>query len=114
MRAFRALIYKDNRLRTGRIWTGLLTITMVALLVANISVAQAHWWSTAWTYYHWHKSTLGVWIYGTHQNESETARARWDAATDLSLPRTNSHTDISLYAANFGNTGWGAWPPWKT
>lgn len=107
MKALRALIYNEGQLRTTRIWTGVLTFIALALLVVNISVAQAHWWTSAWSYYHWHKSTLGVWIYGTFQNDSEIARSDWDRLTDLSLPRTNSHTDISLYAANFGNTGWG-------
>jgi len=90
-----------------RMLTTLLSALVLFLVFANVKLATAHWWETAWTYYHFHKSTINLWIYGSHQAQAEAARLDWHNNTDLSLPRVNFHTDVSVFGANSGATGWG-------
>ncbi|HEX9272168.1 MAG TPA: hypothetical protein VGA01_08140 [Candidatus Binatia bacterium] len=77
---------------------------IVALLVLlNVQLAYGHdWW-----WYCWHKgSTLGVWVYGSNQAEANAALNDWDSHTHVNFSRPGSHTDISVWGANFGATGW--------
>ena len=80
-----------------------LSVLILALLVVNIQTASAHnWW-----YWCWHKgSTLGVWIWGSHQNEANVALNDWDSHTDVNFQRHSHHTNISVSGANWGGTGW--------
>ncbi len=87
--------------------TLLLVLGVLALLTVNIGVASAHWWSTGPSFFHFHKSTVGVWLWGTHQAEANAARYDWSRNTDLYVPRRSYHTDVSVYGSNSGNTGWG-------
>lgn len=84
-----------------RIKTVALGLLVVGLVVANYDMAFGHkWWK-----YHWHKSTLGVMRWNC-VTEADAARVDWDSHTDLSLPVKGSHTDISVWCDNFGDTGW--------
>lgn len=88
-----------------------LSLVVGGLAVANLGMARGHllvddgahdWWR-----WHWDKTTLGVQIFGSHQSEARAARADWHNNTKLSLPLRSSHTDISVWGGNFGDTGWG-------
>jgi hypothetical protein len=84
-----------------RVTSVILGIFVVGLLVANYNVAFGHnWWK-----WHWDKSTINVWLQNC-LTEAEAARYDWDSHTQLSLPKKTSHTDISVWCGNFGNTGW--------
>jgi len=91
------------RSKVTRIGLGVLVLV---LLFAN--VALAHWWSTAWTYYHFHKSTLDIWVFGPADVVAacQAAEADWDSHTDLTLNIVGSHDDISCFGGNYGATGW--------
>lgn len=82
--------------------TATLSIAVVVLLILNFQIAFAHDWGL-WC---WHKNPLGVWVYGTHQAEANAALNDWDSHTDVNFSRKTSHTDISVWGANFGATGW--------
>jgi predicted Zn-dependent protease len=64
-------------------------------------VQSAVWWST----WHWDKSTIVVWPQST---TTEILRAvnGWNNATDVRHPSSTSHTDISIWQANYGDIGW--------
>lgn len=84
-----------------KVTTGTLGLLVLALLLANYNIAFGHkWWK-----WHWDQSTikLGIWSCAT---EANAARVDWDSHTDLSLPTSSSHTDVSVWCDNFGNTGW--------
>lgn len=90
--------------------TGLKLIALVGLLIANAlagSAALAHQWGS----WHWNRygSTVTINIYNTatYRTEANRAISDWDSNTLLSLPQVNSHTDISNFDGNYGNTGWG-------
>lgn len=85
-----------------RIKTVFYVIGILALLVVNIQALQAHDWGS----WHWDKSTLQIWVWGTHQAEAQAAIQDWDSHTDLSLPVVGSHTDISVFGGSWGATGW--------
>jgi hypothetical protein len=78
--------------------------TLVAMLVVtNANVAFGHdWW--LWC---WHKgAVLHAWVYGSHQAEALAALRDWDINTDLDIHVTFDHTNISVWGANTGATGW--------
>lgn len=84
-----------------RLKTVALGMLVVGLLVANYDIAFGHkWWK-----WHWDKSTIkvGIWNCAT---EANAAKVDWDSHTQLSLPGSSTHTDISVWCDNFGNTGW--------
>jgi hypothetical protein len=74
----------------------------LVLLVLNIQVATAHRWSS------WHQpnTTLNTYNFATRHAEAEAALNDWDARTIFSLPRRTSHTEMSVFDGNFGDTGW--------
>ncbi len=78
-----------------------LVLLMAGLVALNYQLAHAHRWSK----WHWDKKTIKVkmWNCGA---DTEAARNDWDSHTDLSLPTSNSHTDISFWCGNWGDTGW--------
>ncbi len=76
--------------------------TFILLLTAlNANLAFGHRWSS----WHWDKSTIRVGIWSCTA-DAGAARSDWDSHTDLSLPTSSSHTDISVWCGNFGDTGW--------
>jgi hypothetical protein len=79
---------------------------ILALAIVNLAMAHGrvvhNWW--AW---HWDKSTLGVQVYGSHMTESRQAISDWNSMTHIKLPESPYHTDLSVFGANFGDTGWG-------
>lgn len=83
------------------------TLTLVlcvpVLVFLNIQVAQAHnWWS-----WHWHTgSDVSVWVSSTQSAVHNAALNQWDLHTDVRFPRSTSHTEMSMLAGNYGNTGW--------
>lgn len=88
-----------------------LKLAAIALLVAaNLALAGsafAHQWGS----WHWNRygSTVTINIYNTatYRTEANSAIADWNNNTILSLPQVGSHTDISNFDGNYGNTGWG-------
>jgi predicted Zn-dependent protease len=89
----RLIVYRKHFFMVG---------TTFLLLLANAHLAFGHpWWK-----WHWDKQTIGVGIWNCFE-DAEAARNDWDAPTDLSLPTSSVHTDISVWCDDFGNTGWG-------
>ena len=82
--------------------TVVLAVIVLGLGMVNIQALQAHNWGS----WHWDKNRINLWVYGTNQTEARNAIADWDSHTDLSLPLAGSHTDVSVYGANAGATGW--------
>lgn len=78
-----------------------LTLLVIGLTLANGHLAVAHWW---W-YWHWDKSTIGVAIWN-YAADAGAARVDWNNNTDLTLPLSGVHTDISAFGGNYGNNGW--------
>lgn len=74
------------------------------LLVLNAEVAEAHnWWD-----WHWHTgSDIRVWVGSLRSGESNAALNDWDSHCDVSFPRQSTHTELSVFAGNYGDTGWG-------
>jgi hypothetical protein len=76
------------------------------------SGAFAHNWGPAPYGYHWNRygsPTIGIYntsTSGRYYNTSEAARADWDSKTILNLPNRSYHTDVSVFNANSGATGW--------
>lgn len=88
--------------RTLRVSAGI--VVVLGLMVVNVQIALAHdWWQ-----WHWHKNPLHLYVFGSHQPEAVAAIADWDShITDMKLhTQFKGHTDISVYGANFGATGW--------
>jgi len=83
--------------------TVFLAVIVLGLCLVNIQAIQAHNWGS----WHWDKSTIKMFVYGSHQAQSINAIADWDSHTDLSLPLKGSHTDVSVFGANAGAVGWG-------
>ncbi len=83
-----------------------LVSVVLVLLFANIRMARAHNWDN----YHWDRcgnpTVIRVWNFAVRFAEAEAALNDWDNNTILSLPRQNSHTDISVFDGNYGATGW--------
>jgi len=81
------------------------SLASIILLAANMQIVFAHnWWD-----WHWHKSTLHLRVTGSHQNEAVSAIRDWDTnIRDLKLhTQFKTHTNISVFGAYFGATGWG-------
>lgn len=77
-----------------------------SLLLAGIHdapTASAHNWAC------WRQPDRTVRTYNTasRRSEANAAIADWDSKTILALPQQSSHTDISVFDGNYGNTGWG-------
>lgn len=83
----------------------ILAVVVTALLAA--STAQAHQWGS----WHWNRYgssvTIRAYVSGPNVTWSRAAVADWDRNTILYLPDPGSHTDMSVFAGNYGNTGWG-------
>lgn len=81
-----------------------LAVFVVLGVFANVGVATAHnWWS-----WHWHSgSSIKVWVGSYKSAESNAALNDWDSHTDVNFPRSSSHTEMSVFAGNYGATGWG-------
>lgn len=86
----------------GKILTGFLILVACGLFALNVQVLNAHQWGS----WHWDKNTIYMYVYGSKQAESKAAIKDWDDHTDLKLPLKTSHTDVSVFGANAGNTGW--------
>lgn len=80
-----------------------LSLLVVVFLGLNISVASAHnWW-----YWCWHTgSTINVRVFGSYQSEALAALFDWDTHTDVNFNRVTSHTELSVYGANWGAVSW--------
>ncbi|MEU7839235.1 hypothetical protein [Nonomuraea sp. NPDC049129] len=81
--------------------------TIGLVLVSTTPPAFAHQWGS----WHWNRygATVTIQIQDTATNfsQAEASINDWDSHTLLSLPRVGSHTDISVFDGNYGNTGWG-------
>lgn len=81
-----------------------LSFVVLALFMLNTNVALAHNWGL-WC---WHTGrTINVWVIGTHRAESNAALNDWDSHTDVNFRRTSSHSQISVFGANYGPMQWG-------
>ena len=88
----------------SRVLTALLVSVTFLLMAANINLAVAHQWGS----WHWHKQTVGMYIYAFYGTSARAARADWDyPANVMNLPEVPYHSDVSVFDGNFGNTGWG-------
>lgn len=78
-----------------------LVFALAALLAAP--AAMAHNWGC------WIQPNRTVIVRNTAVNSSQANAAlnEWDADTILSIPRVSTHTEVSIYDGNYGNTGWG-------
>lgn len=88
-------------------------LAVAGLGVANVQIARANWIGDdeavhRWKSWHWDKSSIGTWVQSNRPFATQARQARddWHSMTDISLPLRSSHTDISVYAANYGDTGW--------
>lgn len=87
-------------------------LTIVGLGFANVQIAVGNWADASgvhnWESWHWDRSTLYVNLTGTHRTEAVKAVNVWNGRTNLTLRSTTNHsdTDISLWGATYGNTGW--------
>jgi hypothetical protein len=92
--------------QAGRVALGLLGVMLLAVnviqLTALVRQVNAHNWSS------WHQPdrTVNTWNYATQHALAEAAINDWDSHTDANFPRHSSHTDISVFSGNFGDTGW--------
>lgn len=83
---------------------------VIALIGANL--AYAHPWGPSPYGYHWNKYgssvTLGIYnqTSGRYYTQSDAARYDWSVNTILYLPNYSSHTNISVFSENAGDTGW--------
>jgi hypothetical protein len=95
----------DAVLRRIRAAFAVAAATTLTLLLGTTG-ASAHQWGS-WS---WNRSgstvTIQVYNYAANSGAANQALNDWDSHTILSLPRLNSHTDISVYDENAGNTGW--------
>jgi len=92
-------------MKNKRLWfNALLVASAVGMVFVNVQLASAHnWW-----HWHWHKgNTLGVYVSGSHQTQSRAALSDWDSHCDINFSYKTSHTDLSVFGANAGATGWG-------
>lgn len=76
----------------------------VALLLLAANIAMAHRWDE----WHWHKRTLGIYIFASNSISAEAARADWGPGFNVLRPiRVTHHSDVSVFDGNYGDTGWG-------
>jgi hypothetical protein len=80
-----------------------LAASAALLLALNAGVSLAHdWWD-----WHWHTgSNIEVLVDAVNAAESNAALNDWDTNCDVNFPRRNAHTQMSVFAADFGATGW--------
>jgi hypothetical protein len=85
-------------------------LALICLLAANVFMARealAHQWGR----WHWNKSgssvPLSIYNSGTYRTEAANAISDWNVNTILTLSNASSHTEISVFDGNYGNTGWG-------
>lgn len=77
---------------------------VLVLLLLNLKVVFAHDWGQ----WHWHTNPLHIWVWGSNQPEAVAAIADWDSHIQHMQLHTQfkGHTDISVFGANSGDTGW--------
>ncbi len=84
-----------------------IAISLGAALTAAVMLeappAEAHNWGC------WKQPDRTVRTRNTasRRAEANAAISEWDSKTILSLPLLSTHTDISVFDGNYGNTGWG-------
>ena len=86
----------------------------MVLLAANIYVASAHSWCAGWWCYHWNKGgsviVIRNYILGSTPTTLAAAEAArqdgWNKIGILYNYRVDSHTDVSVFDGNYGDTGW--------
>jgi len=99
-------------LRRAKLWIA--PVIALTLLVANLYVFRAHsTYAHNWGSYHWNRSGSYVPIYdynyssATNWQRAENARLdMWYKIYPLYIYQANSHTDLSVFDGNSGNTGW--------
>jgi hypothetical protein len=95
---------KSRRLRVLATATALM---VGGLLTVNASAASAHDWGT----WHWNKGGSSIviqsYIYGGHTAEANAAASdAWSKVSILYNYSVTSHTDVSVFDGNYGDTGW--------
>lgn len=82
--------------------------TLTAILLAlNVAAASGHRWSD-W-HWHWNKHALAIIVESPNYNpEIAAARTDWSTHTHLELIPATAHgsADVSVVAADYGDTGW--------
>jgi predicted Zn-dependent protease len=89
---------------TTRVAMGLLVVGL--LLGANLGVASAHRAAHDWEKWNWERTTIYVQVLGSHRTQARAAINDWHANTKLNLIQSDEHRDITMWGANFGDTGW--------
>jgi len=79
-----------------------IVLALTAMVLA-VPEAAAHRWG-CWIQ---PNRTVNTRNTATNFSQANAALNEWDADTILSIPRLNSHTEVSIFDGNYGNTGWG-------
>lgn len=86
---------------------------LLVLMLGSTNLALAHPWGPSPYGYHWNKSgsSVTVGIYNTNPSgryytTSNNGRVDWNNNTILYLPNYSSHTNMSVFSQNSGDTGW--------
>lgn len=95
---------------TPRVRRTVLAVAVSGLAAANLAMLAAPspqssvWWSN----YRWDKSRLAILLTVSSTSRTPALRAVniWYQRTDLSLPSSADHTDISLMDGDWGDNGW--------
>jgi predicted Zn-dependent protease len=87
-----------------------LAVSVVGLAAANLAVVGEHpsqesvWWKN----FRWTRPRIVIHNFVSSTSLAPALRAVnvWNSQTDLSLPGSSSHTDISLFDGDWGPNGW--------
>lgn len=95
----------QRRKRLAALVVAVLAVAFTAALTPQ--PATAHNWGN----WHWNKGGTQIviqsYIYGSTTAQAEAARANaWNSVAILYNYSVNYHTDVSVFDANSGNTGW--------
>lgn len=87
-----------------------LALAVGGLAAANLAMLadppnQSSVW---WNNYRWNKSRLEILLSASSTSRTPAVRAAnyWNNQTDLLLPSSSSHSDISLFDGDWGDSGW--------
>lgn len=94
-------------LRRLRLLSAAFVLVLAGAIGISGSPASAHNWGN----WHWNKTgsqiVIQSYIYGGTTSQAEAARVdAWNKVSILYNYSVNYHTDVSVFDANSGNTGW--------
>ena len=84
--------------------THVVGLSLLLIAVAAITLpVLAHDWG-CWVQ---PNRTVSTYNSASYWSEANAALNEWQNDTIISVPRTSSHTEVSVFDGNYGNTGWG-------